>query len=649
MKSAGNGQNADAGMISKTFFRLLPIQFLLIAVGSINAIVDSTMADRMIGYHALSVIGLYFPVLKLLEMISTVLQGGAQILCGRYIGRSEMERTSQIFSLDILLSLGISAVVMLAAVFAADPVSRLIGGNYEAPGDLADYLRGIAPSFPAQVVGAQLSGFLQLERQEKRTYAGIAVMAALNAACNFLFISVFRWGLFGLGLATSISTWAFLLIQLSYYMTGRSAIRFRPRKVRFADTAQILRIGLPGAVSALCQVARAVFFNAMLLRYTGSTGLAAYEAANSSGNIFYAATGATASSTPLLSSVYFGEEDRVGILLIMRTALRRGILLVAGIAAALFLLAVPFTYGFTQDPSSEFFRLTLLFFRAFPLSMPLTALCIIYINYYQSANQLMIVNVLSVFDGVAGMVISCLALGPLLSSFGFGLALVLNGVYTALIVLGNDWMTGKKPPRTIEDTLALPADFGLPEENRLDTTLREVGEAVALARKVISFCEGHGVTHKTAVCAGLCVEEMAGNIIQHGFHKDRKAHSVDIRVLYKNDDGLLLIRLKDDCRPFNPKERAALFDPEDPAHNVGIRMAERICRSMEYNFVLGLNVLTMTFQASDAEYRDEKQKRKGKRRRIHGTDSQRHRSVLQCGGLSPGVYRIRSCPVPVPD
>lgn len=29
MKNAGNGRNADAGMISKTFFRLLPIQFLL--------------------------------------------------------------------------------------------------------------------------------------------------------------------------------------------------------------------------------------------------------------------------------------------------------------------------------------------------------------------------------------------------------------------------------------------------------------------------------------------------------------------------------------------------------------------------------------------------------------------------------------------
>ena len=82
-------------------------------------------------------------------------------------------------------------------------------------------------SYGPKILHSQLSGFLQLERQEKRTYAGIAVMAALNAACNFLFISVFRWGLFGLGLATSISTWAFLLIQLSYYMTGRSAIRFR--------------------------------------------------------------------------------------------------------------------------------------------------------------------------------------------------------------------------------------------------------------------------------------------------------------------------------------------------------------------------------------------------------------------------------------
>ncbi len=57
---------------------------------------------------------------------------------------------------------------------------------------------------------------------------------------------------------------------------------------------------------------------------------------------------------------------------------------------------------------------------------------------------------------------------------------------------------------------------------------------------------------------------------------------------------LAVIRLKDGCRPFNPKERAALFDPEDPLHNVGIRMASRLSRRMEYHFILGMNVLTIT-------------------------------------------------------
>ena len=88
------------------------------------------------------------------------------------------------------------------------------------------------------------------------------------------------------------------------------------------------------------------------------------------------------------------------------------------------------------------------------------------------------------------------------------------------------------------------------------------------------------------------MEEMAGNIVEHGFTKDKKKHTVDVRVVYK--DGGLILRIKDDCVPFDPAERSAIVDPADPARNIGIRTVYAIATKISYQNILGLNVLTIT-------------------------------------------------------
>ena len=93
------------------------------------------------------------------------------------------------------------------------------------------------------------------------------------------------------------------------------------------------------------------------------------------------------------------------------------------------------------------------------------------------------------------------------------------------------------------------------------------------------------------LAAGLCLEEMISNIIVHGFVQGKK-NEIIVRLIWKKED--LIISIKDNCRPFNPKEREQLFDPKDPTHHIGIRMASHFSRKMEYQFLLGMNVLTMT-------------------------------------------------------
>ena len=72
---------------------------------------------------------------------------------------------------------------------------------------------------------------------------------------------------------------------------------------------------------------------------------------------------------------------------------------------------------------------------------------------------------------------------------------------------------------------------------------------------------------------------------------DAKKHSIDARVQYNK--GELLLRFRDDCKPFNPQESAKLFDPDDIAHNIGIRMVSKIAKKMNYQNMLGMNVLTI--------------------------------------------------------
>lgn len=88
--------------------------------------------------------------------------------------------------------------------------------------------------------------------------------------------------------------------------------------------------------------------------------------------------------------------------------------------------------------------------------------------------------------------------------------------------------------------------------------------------------------------ASMCIEEMAGNIVDYGFD-DGKKHFVDICVIIKEDE--VVIRMRDDCRHFDPKKQDELYNPEDPTAHIGIRLVRKIATEFKYVNVLKLNYL----------------------------------------------------------
>ena len=79
-------------LIARLYFRLLPVQILLLVVNAINGIVSGLFAANFIGPAAVGAIGLFGPINMLLIAIGTTFMGGSQILCGKYMGQNHVKK-----------------------------------------------------------------------------------------------------------------------------------------------------------------------------------------------------------------------------------------------------------------------------------------------------------------------------------------------------------------------------------------------------------------------------------------------------------------------------------------------------------------------------------------------------------------------------
>ncbi len=586
--------SSDRALLSGLFFKLLPYQILLLIVNAGNSIVDSLCASNFIGQNAMKALGLYAPMDHFLYAVSIMLVSGSQILCGKFLGSNQKDSVNGIFSMDLLISAGIGLLSSLLLVLATlSGAARELAEDVEEISALNSYILGQSIGYPALIMGQQLFAFLSLENQTRRTMAASLTCVVVNAASDLLFVAVLKMGTFGLGLASAIAIWAFFGVQAYYYLSGKSEIRFSFRHIRPKESIAIFRQGYSGAISRFVEMFRCFIVNTLIIRYVGSVGLSAFAAVNSVMAVFWPVPFGMLAVTRLLLSVSLGEEDRRSIVNIMHVAITRGVLITCGLAVGLCLLAEPITRMFFRDPSDPVYQLTVSGFRILPFCMPFAIVSLDFAGYAQATGKKLMSIVLPVLDGMVFVVLFSLVLIPAMGMPGLYISNVLNGVMCCLTICVFAWVELKRVPRTLEDLLMIPPSFGVPDDARIDISVREMKEVVLVSEQVMDFCLRRGIDMRRAAFAGLALEEMAGNVVEHGFTESRGRHSIDIRVVHKEND--IILRLRDNCVAFNPSEVVRIMEPEDPAKNAGIRIVYGLARDIRYQNLLGANVFTARF------------------------------------------------------
>ena len=591
-------RNSSNQMIGKLFFNMLPVQILIFAMGSVNSIVDGAVAGRFIGASAVGVVGLYYSMVNIILAVGSVILSGSSVLCGRFMGRGDLKKTEGIFSLNMTLTFISGLFLALISLLFPGQLAVFLGTSEALKSDLITYIIGYSLGILPMLFSQQIASFLQLERQSLRGYIGIAGMTLSNALLDIVLVVVLKMGILGLALATSFSNIIYFLIIVPYYLSKKAQLHFSIKNVLWNYAANLIKIGLPEALLIFCLAIRGIFINRILLHYAGNDGLSAMSAFNMVCGILVAYCLGNGSVVRMLVSVYVGEEDKGSIRQLIRIIFTKAMALVVAITAAIILLSPYLTSIFFPDRNTEVYHLTYQLFIIYSLCLPFILICKVHSNYFQAMGHTIFVNFLSVFDGFFSMVIPALILAPTMGALGVWLANPIGIGLTILTVPIYRLICQKRLPKTVDDYLFFKPDFGVPPEDSLWIPIKDNSDLSIASSKVQTFCENHGLEKRAAYYSALCLEEIAGNVIKHGFEVDNKKHSLNALVIINTDT--ITLRIKDDCKPFDPSEMAEMVsEQKDSFENIGIRMVYKIADDVNYQNLLGLNVLTINISNLD--------------------------------------------------
>ena len=576
-------------MIRKLVRQMLTAQILSALTVSLCLLIDNIMIGRYLGEPALSAYGLSSPVLMVIGAVGSMLCAGAQVVCGKSLGRGDQRETNAGYSSAVAVAAIFSAVFVLAVVVFRIPLARLMGANEpQLLKDTSTYMAGFIIGAPASMGALILVPFLQMAGQSNLLIAAVLGMTVSDVALDLLNVLVFHGGMFGMGLASSLSYYVAMLIGGGYFLSKKCVFKFSKDLVRREKISELVVGGMPTVIGMASSVVLIFAVNKLLMPIGGKAAVAAYAIINTIINASNCISTGSGGVALTLSGILYNEEDRTGLGELTGLMLRYAAVLGVAVAALLMIFARPCVTLFRPDVSES----QTLAIQGLPIfAIGLIPCCInnTLKNCWQGTGRVRLMEIISLLENALLPVLSAFVLSRIMGVGGAWGLFAAGEFLTSAVMLAIVWKNRGRVTFGTEDLLMLDDRLGVPAGNRMESDIRDMDGLMDFSRRAETFCRDHGGDRKLSNHLALCVEEMGSNIVTHGFAAGKRANHLLIRLQIKN--GFWTLRFRDDCMAFDPMSHMASLG--EPDENVGIRLAMRMADEARYTYSMNLNNLTL--------------------------------------------------------
>lgn len=253
-----------------------------ILIMSVNMIVDTIFVGRWIGVMAIAAITVVLPIAFLISSIGMGIGVGGSSIISRALGAKNNSKAFMVFGNQISLTLGLSVLFVIIGTFFCLPILKLFGANGAIVEPARDYFNIVILGVP--FLAFAMMGNPVIRAVGKPNYAMFTLIfpAITNIILDIIFIKHLDLGMYGAGLATSISYGVSGVFILWFFLSKHSVLKINPKYfiINFPILKEIIALGgvtivRQGTISLLV-----IVLNYMLFKYGGELAIAVYGIIN---------------------------------------------------------------------------------------------------------------------------------------------------------------------------------------------------------------------------------------------------------------------------------------------------------------------------------------------------------------------------------
>lgn len=239
------------------FSRIVLFALPLMATGMLQLLFHATnmmVLGKFSSQQSLGAVGATASLCGLLINTSLGLAIGANVLIANYIGSREWKKVSRTTHTALLLSLIVGGIVAVTGVL----LSRQLLIWTKAPEDVIDlaciYMQIYFAAVPLNVVYNFGAAIMRGAGDTRRPLYYLIAAGAVNMLLSLLFVTVFKWDVAGVAVASGIGNLLAMVLVLRALHRAKEAwrLRFKYLRLDFPILKRMLWIGLPAGLQSSC-------------------------------------------------------------------------------------------------------------------------------------------------------------------------------------------------------------------------------------------------------------------------------------------------------------------------------------------------------------------------------------------------------------
>ena len=404
----------------------------------VNALYN--VVDRMfignipgVGPMAITGLGVTMPISTIILAFGMLVGVGAATNMSIKLGQGRKEEAENIIGNAMSLSVIISIFITVIGTIFSDSILKSFGASDATLFYAKAYIGIILFGTIFSILGMMFNNLIRGDGNPKLSAIIMGVGCATNIVLDALFIFGFNMGIQGAALATVISQGVTALWEFSYYLKGKSNIKFRKEtlKLNIDSVKMIFAIGsAPFAMQIAASMVQVLNNNA-LSTYGGDLSIGAMATISSITMIFLMPSfGLVQGMQPIVGFNYGAKNYDRAKKTFKITVLASTLFFVVGAIAIQFAPQV-LVGMFNKD--AELMSITVNGLRKYAFAIPVIGMSIVGTNYIQSTGKAKAAMLLSLLRQVIILIPMILILPKFIGLDGVWLAQPTADIITTII------------------------------------------------------------------------------------------------------------------------------------------------------------------------------------------------------------------------